>query len=151
MCQPAAILQTCERLGDQILAVGRVQKHQVERPACRRPDGAKVGGVAPPDAGGAGQAQRLDILALKRPAIGAVIHQEAPARALADGLDSQGPSAGEQVQHGGTFKCKANVKILVPQHVENGLAGAVRGGAHAHILRRHQPPPPQCPACYSHC
>jgi hypothetical protein len=73
-------------------------------------DGPSGPSVAPPDAGGAGQAQGR-YSALKGAAVGAVIHQEAPARTLADCLDPQRPCSGEQVQHRGAFQRKTDAEL----------------------------------------
>ena len=132
-------------LGIMLLAIGRIQKHQIERPARRGPIGPRSVAsrrqmrVAP---------VRLSasiFSPLQGPAVGAVIHQQAPARAMAQRLDPQRAGAGEQVQHGGAFQRKADAEILVPQHVEDGLAGAVRGGPHRHVAGRDQRRPPNIP------
>jgi hypothetical protein len=106
--------------------------------------------VAPPDAGGAGQAQGFHILPLDGAAVGTVIHQQAPARTVAERLDSQGAGAREQVQHGGAFQRETDAEILVPQHVENRLAGTVGGRAHAGIVRCDKPPSAQFSARNPH-
>ena len=75
-----------------------------------------------------------------RNCIGAVIHQQAPAGAMAQCRDPQGAGSGKQIQHGGTFQRKADVEILVAQHIENRLAGAVGSGPHTGIVRCDKPP-----------
>ena len=68
------------------------------------PAGAKLGRVAPPDLGDAGEPQRLDIAADGRARLGALLDEQAEARAARQRLEPERAGAGEQVEHAGALE-----------------------------------------------
>src|SRR5665213_2811617 len=74
----------------------RADRERPDRMARRaRAQWPQIGGIAPPDLGYAGQAQRFDILALERPALGVAVHQQAETRASRQRFDAERARAGE--------------------------------------------------------
>ena len=139
--QPSALVQRAQRRIDQPLAVGRIEKDQIERPARSCRHRSQVGRVAPPDFRDARKPQCFDVRADQCPAFRAVVHKQAEGSAVRKRLDAKRACPREQVGHARALQRHA--EIVVMEDVEDRLPRLVRSRAHGRIRRCRQRPPPQ--------
>ena len=101
---------------------------------CMRAGLAELGRVTPPDLGGTGERQRLDIAADGRARVRALLHEQAEARAARHRLEPERARAGKQIEHAGVREIELWRAVL--EHVEQRLAHAVRCRPRGEALRR---------------
>ena len=76
--QPAAFAQCGKRRRKQVLAIGRIEKDEIERAACADAMAPRSGRIAPPDFGDAGQARTSRRFALDEgAAFGGILDEQA--------------------------------------------------------------------------
>ena len=113
--QPASVAQRLERGLGKAAAVGRVEEGDVVGVARRHE--AELARVAPEDAGGAAEAQRLDVGADQGTRFRAVVDEQREARAARQRLERERAGAGEEIDDAQAL----DAAMAVLEDVEQGL------------------------------
>ncbi len=140
---------TCERgvqgLFTQTLAIGRVQKNQIERFEGRnRPQFCSI---PPQNARDAAKTKAFDIMPQKSPRLCALIHHHAEAGSLRKCLQRQCACACKKIKNAGVGDGVINTMFAqtMMQHIENRFAQTVRCRADRVRFRPQQRSPLQSP------
>src|ERR1700730_12159221 len=131
--KPAAIAQRRERFFRELLAIGRIDKHESERFV--RVHRTEPGGIAAENARDAAEAERLHVLPDQRPRFGSVIYEQREGRAARYRLQAERTGAGEEIEdaHAGD-----RIVVAMRQDVEERFTQAVAGGPYVLRLGRRQ-------------
>src|SRR5690606_11400091 len=134
-CEPAAVARGEKRRLAELAAIRRVGEYERKGGADAAGAGPERRRIALVELRMAVEAQMIEIFADGGAAFGVIVHKHCERCAARRGFEAERARTGEEVEHARAFKREA-AEIGMSQNVEQCLALALAGGAHAVAFRR---------------